>query len=95
MFSKILIANRGEIAYRIMRTAHRMDVRCVAVYSDADAKALHVEAADEAYRLGPAAARDSYLKIPAIIEAADHFFEGRLREMRETLEGWAREVVEG
>ncbi|MBM3346766.1 MAG: acetyl-CoA carboxylase biotin carboxylase subunit [Betaproteobacteria bacterium] len=70
MFSKILIANRGEIACRIMRTAHRLGVRCVAVHSDADARALHVSMADEALRIGPAAARDSYLSIEPIIAAA-------------------------
>jgi len=70
MFHKILIANRGEIACRVMRTARRMGIRCVAVYSDADAEALHVEQADEAYRLGPAAAEHSYLNGAKIIEAA-------------------------
>ena len=70
MFAKILIANRGEIACRVMRTARRLGIRCVAVYSDADARALHVESADEAFRIGPAAARDSYLNIAAIIDAA-------------------------
>jgi 3-methylcrotonyl-CoA carboxylase alpha subunit len=70
MFSKILIANRGEIACRIARSAHRLGVRTVAVYSDADANALHVRVADEAVRIGPAAARESYLRGQAIIEAA-------------------------
>ena len=70
MFKSILIANRGEIAVRVMRTAKRMGLRCIAVYSDADARAMHVEMADEAYRIGPASARDSYLQIDAIIEAA-------------------------
>ncbi|MEM6621995.1 MAG: acetyl/propionyl/methylcrotonyl-CoA carboxylase subunit alpha [Pseudomonadota bacterium] len=70
MFSKILIANRGEIACRVIKTARRMGVRTVAVYSDADAQALHVEIADEAVHIGPAPARESYLKIDALIDAA-------------------------
>lgn len=70
MFSKILIANRGEIACRVIRTARRMGVATVAVYSDADAKALHVEMADEAVHIGPAPARESYLVAEAIIDAA-------------------------
>lgn len=70
MFSKILIANRGEIACRIMRTAHAMGIRTVAVYSDADTQAIHVAMADEAYRIGPAPVADSYLNAKAIIAAA-------------------------
>ena len=70
MFAKILIANRGEIACRIARTARRLGVRSVAVYSDADAKALHVELCDEAFRLGPPSARASYLNGAAIIRIA-------------------------
>ena len=70
MFTKILIANRGEIACRVMRTANAMGVRTVAVYSDADAQALHVTQADEAVRLGPAPVADSYLRGDLIIEAA-------------------------
>ena len=70
MFSKILVANRGEIACRIMRTAARMGISTVAVHSDADADALHVEMADEAVRLGPPPAAESYLRIDRIIEAA-------------------------
>jgi 3-methylcrotonyl-CoA carboxylase alpha subunit len=69
MFRKILIANRGEIACRVIRTAHRLGVRAVAVYSDADANAQHVRQADEAYRIGPAPARDSYLNVEAILGA--------------------------
>ena len=70
MFKKLLIANRGEIACRVITTARRMGVRTVAVYSDADAGSRHVAMADEAVRLGPAAARDSYLRGDLIIEAA-------------------------
>ena len=69
-FSKILIANRGEIACRVMRTARDMGYRTVAVYSDADADALHVREADEAVRIGPAPVGESYLKADAILAAA-------------------------
>jgi len=70
MFSKLLIANRGEIACRIIRTAQRLGIRTVAVHSDADSRALHVKLADEAVAIGPAPARDSYLRGEAIIGAA-------------------------
>ncbi|MEN9313987.1 MAG: hypothetical protein RIS35_380 [Pseudomonadota bacterium] len=70
MFTKILIANRGEIACRVAATARRLGIRTVAVYSDADARARHVAACDEAYRLGPAPARESYLRADAILEIA-------------------------
>ncbi|TMG87670.1 MAG: acetyl/propionyl/methylcrotonyl-CoA carboxylase subunit alpha [Betaproteobacteria bacterium] len=70
MFDKILIANRGEIACRIARTARRMGIGSVAVYSDADATALHVAACDEAYRLGPAPPRESYLQANRIVAIA-------------------------
>lgn len=66
----VLIANRGEIACRIIRTCRRLGLRAVAVYSDADADALHLAMADEAHRIGPAPAGESYLKIEAILEAA-------------------------
>ncbi|MCL6679282.1 acetyl/propionyl/methylcrotonyl-CoA carboxylase subunit alpha [Sphingomonas sp. RG327] len=69
MFSKILIANRGEIACRVMRTAKRMGIKTVAVYSDADARAPHVLMADEAVRIGPPPASESYLKAELIIDA--------------------------
>ncbi len=70
MFGKILVANRGEIAVRIIRTAREMGIETVAVYSDADRNALHVELAGEAYRLGPAAPSQSYLDAGKLIECA-------------------------
>jgi geranyl-CoA carboxylase alpha subunit len=69
-FSKILIANRGEIASRVMRTARKLGYRTVAVFSDADAQAPHVAQADEAVRIGPSPAAQSYLNIAAILDAA-------------------------
>ena len=69
MFKKILIANRGEIACRVMKTAKRLGIKTVAVYSDADAEALHVELADEAVPIGPPPAAESYLVIEKIVEA--------------------------
>jgi 3-methylcrotonyl-CoA carboxylase alpha subunit len=70
MFGSLLIANRGEIARRIIRTARRMGLRCIAVYSEADAEAPHVREADEAVLIGPPAARESYLVADKIIAAA-------------------------
>lgn len=70
MFNKILIANRGEIACRIIRTAKRLGVQTVAVYSDADKNALHVKMADEAYCVGPAPSTESYLNTAEVIKAA-------------------------
>ena len=70
MFSKILIANRGEIAVRIIRACNEMGIRTVAVYSEADAQALHVNLADESYCIGPALLKDSYQNMTAIIDVA-------------------------
>src|ERR1700749_3698915 len=69
MFKKILIANRGEIACRVIKSARRMGIATVAVYSEADRDALHVEMADEAVLIGPPAAAESYLLIDRIVEA--------------------------
>jgi len=71
MFKKILIANRGEIALRVIRTCREMGIKSVAVYSTADADSLHVRFADEAVCIGPPPSKDSYLKIPNIIAAAE------------------------
>ncbi|MEK9786341.1 MAG: biotin carboxylase N-terminal domain-containing protein, partial [Gammaproteobacteria bacterium] len=69
MFEKILIANRGEIACRVIRTAKRLGVGTVAVYSEADQEALHVAMADESVLIGPAPSSDSYLVVDRIIDA--------------------------
>ncbi len=71
MFKKVLIANRGEIALRVIRACREMGLKTVAVHSTADAEALHVKFADEAVCIGPPASRDSYLKVPQIISAAE------------------------
>lgn len=69
MFKKILIANRGEITCRVIKTARKMGIKTVAVYSEADKNALHVELADEAVCIGPAASKESYLVMDKIIAA--------------------------
>ncbi|RYF80229.1 MAG: acetyl/propionyl-CoA carboxylase subunit alpha, partial [Comamonadaceae bacterium] len=69
MFEKILIANRGEIACRVIKTARKMGIKTVAVYSDADREARHVKLADEAVHIGPAPSRESYLRMDRIIDA--------------------------
>ena len=70
MFKKILIANRGEIALRVIRAARELGIETVAVYSEPDANSLHVQLADEAYCVGPAPSSKSYLNIPSIISTA-------------------------
>src|SRR5881275_1619980 len=71
MFKKVLIANRGEIALRVIRACRELDVETVAVYSEADRESLHVRFADDDVCIGPAPARESYLNIPRIIAAAE------------------------
>ena len=70
MFKKILIANRGEIALRILRACRELDIKTVAIHSEADETAMHVRMADESVCVGPASAQSSYMNIPAIITAA-------------------------
>jgi len=70
MIHRLLVANRGEIAVRIIRACRELGVETVAVYSDADSQSPHVVAADRAVRIGPSAASDSYLSVPNLIEAA-------------------------
>ena len=70
MIKKVLIANRGEIAIRVMRSCREMEIRTVAVFSEADRTSHHVMYADEAYEIGPAVAKESYLNIERIIEVA-------------------------
>lgn len=71
MFKRVLIANRGEIAVRIIRACREMGIETVAVYSDEDADAMHVRLADYSYNIGPADASESYLNIDALMEAAE------------------------
>ena len=73
MFSKILIANRGEIAVRIIRACREMGIESLAVYSTADADALHVSLADDAVCIGPAQPKGSYLNMQALITASERF----------------------
>src|SRR5260221_13875068 len=100
MFKKILIANRGEIACRVIKTARKMGIKTVAVYSDADADALHVEMADEGVAIGPPPAAQSYLLIDKIVAAckqtgaeAVHPGYGFLSERTSFAEQLAREGI--
>ena len=70
MFRKILIANRGEIAVRILRACHELGIHTVGVFSEVDRTALHVRLADEAYPIGPAGTRESYLRIDKLMDVA-------------------------
>src|SRR5512142_2920559 len=70
MFSKVMIANRGEISLRVIRACRELGIQTVAVYSEADAKSLHVKHADEAYCIGPPPAKSSYLNVDSLIEVA-------------------------
>ena len=71
MFEKLLVANRGEIAVRIIRACKELNIRTVAIYSEADANSMHVQLADEAICIGKAAASESYLRIDRIVSAAE------------------------
>ncbi|MDB4997747.1 MAG: Methylcrotonyl-CoA carboxylase biotin-containing subunit, partial [Myxococcaceae bacterium] len=71
LFEKVLVANRGEIARRVMRTCKRLGIKTVAVYSEADAEAPHVSDADEAILIGPASPKESYLNVDAILGAIE------------------------
>ena len=72
MFSKILIANRGEIACRVNRTAHRMGIKTVGIYSEADKFSQHAKVTDQAFLVGQAPAAESYLRIPHLVEVAKY-----------------------
>ena len=100
MFKKILIANRGEIACRVIKTARKMGIKTVAIYSDADAQALHVRMADEAVHIGPAPANQSYIVIEKVMQAiretgaeAVHPGYGFLSENKLFAEALAKEGV--
>ena len=75
MFDKILIANRGEIACRVIKSAHKMGIKTVAVYSDADRDALHVQMADEAVHIGPPPSAQSYLLKDKILQPAHYQYQ--------------------
>ena len=84
MFRKVLVANRGEIALRVLNACKELGIRTVAVYSEADRNSLHVRFADEAICIGPPRLQDSYLNVPAVISAAGVAASGRGRDSRKS-----------
>ena len=94
-FGKILVANRGEIAVRVIRALREMGIASVAVFSEADRRALHVQMADEAVPIGPAASSESYLSIDRILDAARLTGSGFLKHMVRNIVGVLLEVGKG
>ena len=82
MFTKVLVANRGEIACRVIRTLHKLGIQAVSVFSDADAHSMHVALADESFRIGPAPAKQSYLDAHEILSVAKFGLRGDPSRLR-------------